>query len=222
LRHVVAASDTITSPAQAASLIKDIEDHNIDILIGTQMMAKGYHFPLLTLVGVIDADLGLAGGDLRAAERTYQLLYQVAGRAGRGERAGRVLLQTVMPDHPVMQALCEGNRDHFLEAEAKARQAAHMPPYGRLASLIISGEKEPLVDETAALLGRSAPHHPSVHILGPAPAPLALIRGRHRRRLLIKADKKTNLQGLITQWLKGLSIPSAVRVQIDIDPYSFL
>lgn len=222
LKHVVAASDTITSPTQAAQLIEDIENRHVDILIGTQMMAKGYHFPLLTLVGVIDADLGLAGGDLRAAERTYQLLYQVAGRAGRGEHSGQVYLQTTMPDHPVMQALCDGNRDTFLEAEAKARQTALMPPFGRLAALIVSGEDEILVDDTANTLGRNAPHTPNIQVLGPAPAPLAMIRGRHRRRLLVKADKRTALQPLIRHWLGQITIPRTVRVQIDIDPYSFL
>ncbi len=222
LRFVIAASDTVHTPAQAAELVKTIENHEVDLLIGTQMVAKGYHFPLLTLVGVVDADLGLSGGDLRASERTYQLLYQVAGRAGRADKPGTVMLQTYMPDHPVMKALKLGQRDRFLETEAEARKGAGMPPFGRLAALIVSGEDEVLVDDTANALGRNAPHGQGILALGPAPAPLAMIRGRHRRRLLLKTDKKLPLQAIIKDWLDRTSLHRSVRVQVDIDPYSFL
>ncbi|WP_240796859.1 primosomal protein N' [Terasakiella sp. SH-1] len=222
LRAIVAASDTVTSPAQAAELVRKIEDHEVDLLIGTQMVAKGYHFPMLTLVGVVDADLGLSGGDLRASERTYQLLYQVAGRAGRGDRPGTVMLQTFMPDHPVMKALKSGLRDRFLECEAEARKTAGMPPFGRLAALIVSGEDEVLVDETANALGRNAPHGQGILALGPAPAPLAMIRGRHRRRLLLKTDKNIPIQAILKDWLERTAPGRSVRVQVDIDPYSFL
>ncbi len=222
LRCIVAASDTVTSPTQAAELVRSIEAHEVDILIGTQMVAKGYHFPLLTLVGVIDADLGLSGGDLRAGERTYQLLYQVAGRAGRGDKPGHVILQTYMPDHPVMKALKSGERDRFLQTEADARRGAGMPPFGRLAALIVSGEDEVLVDDAANQLGRTAPHGPGILALGPAPAPLSMIRGRHRRRLLLKTEKKLPIQTILKDWLTRAVPPRNVRVQVDIDPYSFL
>jgi len=222
LRAIVAASDTVTSPGQAAELVAKIENHDVDLLIGTQMVAKGYHFPMLTLVGVVDADLGLSGGDLRAAERTYQLLYQVAGRAGRGDKPGTVILQTYMPDHPVMKALKSGLRDRFLQTEAEARRGAGMPPFGRLCALIVSGEDEVLVDDSANALGRNAPHGKGLLALGPAPAPLSMVRGRHRRRLLLKTDKNIPIQAVVKDWLARTSISNAVRVQVDIDPYSFL
>ncbi|MHA1107583.1 MAG: replication restart helicase PriA, partial [Alphaproteobacteria bacterium] len=173
-RTAIMASDTVQSPSAAAELVRRMQDRDIDILIGTQIMAKGHHFPLLTLVGVIDADLGLAGGDLRAAERTYQLLHQVAGRAGREERHGHVYLQTCMPEHPVMQALVSGERDAFIAAEAAAREAHHMPPFGRLAALIVSGPDEIAVDAAAGALGRTRPMGEGVTVLGPAPAPFAI------------------------------------------------
>lgn len=222
LRYLVAASDTVTTPDQAGDMVAKVENHDIDILIGTQMVAKGYHFPLLTLVGVVDADLGLSGGDLRASERTYQLLYQVAGRAGRADRPGTVMLQTFIPDHPVMKALKSGLRDRFLETEANARRGAAMPPFGRLAALIVSGEDEVLVDDTANALGRTAPHGTGILALGPAPAPLSMIRGKHRRRLLLKTDKSLPIQAILKDWLAKTTLHRTVRVQVDIDPYSFL
>jgi primosomal protein N' (replication factor Y) len=193
----------------------------VDIVIGTQIIAKGHHFPGLTCVGVIDADLGLAGGDLRAAERTYQLLHQVAGRAGREEKRGHVYLQTFMPEHPIMQALAAGARDAFFEAEAAERQAAHMPPYSRLVGLIVSGRELPQVQAAAKELGRTAPSAEGLQVLGPAPAIMAMLRGRHRYRLLVNADRKIDIQKSIKAWTGIVKIPSAVRVQIDIDPQSF-
>ncbi len=222
IRTVIAASDTITGPRAAADLVRRIEDHDIDLIIGTQIVAKGYHFPLLTLVGAVDADLGRTGGDLRAAERTHQLLYQLAGRAGRAGRPGRVLLQTYMPEHPVMQALKAGSRERFLEAEAESRRQAAMPPFGRLAALIVSGIDEAAVDTTARNLGRTAPVGDGITVLGPAPAPMALLRGKHRRRLLLKTPKETNLQGVLREWLGKVPAPRKVRIQVDVDPYSFL
>ncbi|WP_298379192.1 primosomal protein N' [Azospirillum sp.] len=221
-RAAIMASDTLFGPRAIQEMVRKITDHELDIIIGTQVMAKGHHFPMLTLVGVVDADLGLNGGDLRAAERTYQLLHQVAGRAGRGERPGTVMLQTFMPEHPVMQALAAGDRDGFYQLEAEMRQDAGMPPFGRLAALIVSGEDPTLVDRVAMALGRAAPRSETVHVLGPAPAPLALLRGRHRRRLLLKAPRATQVQPLIAEWLERVEIPPAIRVQIDVDPYSFL
>ena len=220
-RTLIAASDNIHSPKAAAQLVEQIETHQIDIVIGTQIVAKGYHFPMLTLVGAVDADLGLQGGDLRAAERTYQLLYQVAGRAGRGERPGRVCLQTYTAAHPVLTALANGDRDAFVEAERDAREQAGMPPFGRLVALIVSGEDEYAVDEGAANLGRAAPNAPDVQVLGPAPAPIAMLRGRHRRRFLLIAARNVPVQGVVRAWLGRARWPKKVRVQIDVDPYSF-
>jgi primosomal protein N' (replication factor Y) len=199
-----------------------MDRREIDILIGTQMMAKGHHFPHLTLVGVVDADLGLAGGDLRAGERTYQLLHQVAGRAGRAEHPGRVLLQTASPEHPVLEALAGGDTARFLEAESAERKAHGMPPFGRLAALIVSAPDGDLADRIARALGRVAPHGPGVAVLGPAPAPLSLLRGRHRRRLLLKAARDVAVQPLLRTWLAKVKLPGAVRVYVDVDPYSFV
>ncbi|OIR06226.1 primosomal protein N' [mine drainage metagenome] len=220
-RLAVMASDTLSSPRAAAEMVSRMARREIDLLIGTQIVAKGHHFPLLTLVGVVDADLGLAGGDLRAAERTFQLLSQVAGRAGRAAHPGRVLLQTYQPDHPVMQALLSGEAARFYAEEARARRELGMPPYGKLVALIVSGAEAGAVDQAAALLARSAPRQDGVEVLGPAPAPLALLRGRHRRRLLLRAPRPLAVQPLLKAWLAPLDLPRGVRVQIDVDPYSF-
>ena len=222
VRHMIAASDTISGPRAAEDLVRRIEAHDVDVVVGTQIVAKGYHFPLLTLVGVVDADLGLAGGDLRAAERTYQLLYQVAGRAGRAERPGRVLLQTYMPENGVMRALASGSRRRFVEAEIAARKEARMPPFGRLVGLIVSSPDAEAADAAAQRLSRTAPRTGVVEVLGPAPAPLALLRGRHRRRLLLKAPREVAVQPLLRPWLAAQAAPRNVRIQVDIDPYSFL
>jgi primosomal protein N' (replication factor Y) (superfamily II helicase) len=221
-RAALMVSDVLTGPHAAAELARAMTEQRIDVLIGTQIVAKGHHFPMLTLVGVVDADLGLVGGDLRAAERTYQLLHQVGGRAGRAARKGRVLIQTFMPDEPVMKALASGDRDRFLEAEATARRAAGLPPFGRLAALIVSAVDAEAADFAAAALARAAPQLPGVTVLGPAPAPLAILRGRHRRRFLVKAERRVNLQAAIRDWMSRVRVSGAVRLQIDIDPYSFL
>ena len=192
------------------------------MLIGTQVIAKGHHFPLLTLVGVVDADIGLTGGDLRASERTHQLLTQVAGRAGREDRPGRVLVQTFMPEHPVMAALASGDREAFLAAEKEERRRAGMPPYGRLAAVIVSGPKEAEVDATARELGRARPMVEGVTVLGPAPAAMSFLRGRHRRRFLVKAGRDVDLQSVVRDWLARVRPGKAVRVQVDVDPMSFL
>jgi primosomal protein N' (replication factor Y) (superfamily II helicase) len=221
-RLAVMASDTLIGPRAAAELVQSVASHAIDVLIGTQVVAKGHHFPLLTLVGVIDADLGLSGGDLRAAERTFQLLHQVAGRAGRAERPGVVYLQTYMPEHPVMRALVADDRDRFLAAEAEARRAQGWPPFGRLAALIIAAPDDDSADRVAQAYARASPHMPGVEVLGPAPAPLAVLRGRHRRRFLVKAKREVNIQAVLRQWLAKVKVPTNVRVQVDVDPYSFL
>ncbi len=218
----VMASDTIHGPAAAADLVRRVQALEIDILIGTQIMAKGHHFPMLTLVGVIDADLGLAGGDLRAAERTYQMLGQVAGRAGREDRPGMAMLQTYDPDHPVIRALADDDRDGFLAAEIEARRSHAMPPFGRLAALIVSGRDEAAVEAASRALGRTAPRADGIEVLGPAPAPLAILRGRHRRRLLLKAPKDVHVQPVLRRWLRQVRTGGGVRIQVDVDPYSFL
>lgn len=221
-RHVVLASDTAQSNEELKIVLDDIRAHEYDIIIGTQIIAKGHHFPKLTLVGVIDADLGLQGGDLRAAERTYQLLHQVAGRAGREKLQGRVFLQTFLPENKVMQAMTGHDRDLFLEIEDGEREAAHMPPYSRLAGIIVSGKDEQLVMNTAKELGRTAPQGPNIQTLGPAEAPFYRLRGNYRRRLLVRADKNINIQKSIEQWIASIKTPSTIRIYIDIDPQSFL
>jgi primosomal protein N' (replication factor Y) len=221
-RLATITSDTVHGPAAAADLIRQIRDHELDIVIGTQIIAKGHNFPMLTLVGVVDADLGLTGGDLRAAERTFQLLHQVAGRAGRAALPGIAYLQTYHPDHPVMTALTSGDRDRFLEEEAALREDGAWPPFGRLAALVLSGLDERLVDQIAALFGRSAPRGEGVRVLGPAPAPFAVLRGRHRRRLLMKTSRGVNLQSLLRSWRASVKLPGNVRLEVDVDPYSFL
>jgi primosomal protein N' (replication factor Y) (superfamily II helicase) len=221
-RVALMVSDLLTGPRAAADLAEAMAAHRYDVLIGTQIVAKGHHFPMLTLVGVIDADLGLGGGDLRAAERTYQLLHQVGGRAGRAERPGRVLIQTYMPEQPVMRALAANDRDRFLEAEARQRREAHLPPFARLAALIVGAPDADSADFAARALARAAPHMPGVTVLGPAPAPLAVLRGRHRRRLLVQAERTVNLQAVLREWLAKVRFAGSVRLQVDIDPYSFL
>lgn len=221
-RRLVLTSDTVTGPAKAESLMRSVAEHEVDLVIGTQIIAKGHNFPHLTLVGVVDADLGLHGGDLRAAERTYQLMQQVSGRAGRGEKPGRVYLQTYDPDRAVMQALKSGDREAFMATEAEDRRLSGMPPYGRLAALIISGKEQGLVERKAQELARQAPHREGVTVLGPAPAPLALLRGRHRIRFLLKTRRDIAPQGVLRSWLRGQKFPGDLRLQIDIDPYSFV
>lgn len=218
----VMASDTPGGPGQARALVRAMQSHELDILIGTQLIAKGHHFPDLALVGVIDGDLGLSGGDLRAGERSFQLLYQVAGRAGREERTGRVLIQTWLPGHPIMQALRRGDRNRFLQAELDERRLAGMPPCGRLAALIIQGPDPAAVVDTARRLARAAPDMDGLRVLGPAPAPLALLRGRHRRRILVKAGHAIDLPSLLRPWLAAVRPGPGVRIAVDVDPYSFL
>ena len=221
-RRLVMASDTLPGPHAAAEAARAIEAREVDLIIGTQIVAKGWHFPHLTLVGVVDADLGLAGGDLRASERTVQLLHQVAGRAGRAEAPGRVLLQTFSPEHPVMQALIRGDLEAFMASEAAQRRPGHWPPYGRLAALIVSADTGPAADALARELGRAAPHGDGVTVLGPAPAPLAILRGRHRRRLLLKTRRDVAVQPILRDWLGQVAVPRGARVDVDVDPVSFL
>ncbi|WP_380878138.1 primosomal protein N' [Sphingomonas sp. DBB INV C78] len=218
----VVTSDTLWSPAKAAEFVNRMEAGDIDIIVGTQLITKGYHFPNLTLVGVVDADLGLAGGDLRAAERSFQQIAQVAGRAGRGEKPGRVFVQTREPSAPVIQALVSGDAESFYAAETESRRSANAPPFGRYAAIIVSSEKLDEAVETARLIGRTAPEVEGMHVFGPAPAPLAMLRGRHRQRLLVHARRALDVQDVIREWLGGLEWPRGVRVAVDVDPYSFV
>ncbi len=221
-RVAVVTSDTIWSPAKAAEFVNRMEAGEIDIVVGTQLVTKGYHFPNLTLVGVVDADLGLEGGDLRAAERTFQQIRQVSGRAGRGEKPGHVYIQTHSPKAQVMQALVTGDAEAFYAAETEARRDAGAPPFGRYAAIVISSEDQPAAHEIARLIGRSAPEVEGMHVYGPAPAPLAMLRGRHRYRLLVHARRTLDVQDVIRGWLGALDWPAKVRVAVDVDPYSFL
>ncbi len=221
-RRLVMASDTIAGPDAAAAAGRAVAERAVDLIIGTQIVAKGWHFPHLTLVGVVDADLGLAGGDLRAAERTVQLLHQVAGRAGRAAAPGEVLLQTYSPEHPVMASLVAGDLDGFVAREAEARRPGFWPPYGRLVAVIVSAADAAAADAVAGALGRAAPSLPGVVVLGPAPAPLSVLRGRHRRRLLLRARREVAVQAVVRDWLAAVAVPGGVRVAVDVDPVSFL
>lgn len=221
-RIAMATSDTLNTPEKAANFIAAAEVGAIDVIVGTQLVTKGFHFPELTLVGVIDADLGLEGGDLRAAERTYQQVAQVAGRAGRGSKLGEVLIQTRHPDAPVIAALANGDRDGFYEVETEARRYANAPPFGRWAAIIISSEDDREAREAANRLGDTRPNLDDVQIIGPAPAPLALLRGRYRYRLLLIAKRSARLQDVIRGWLERHDFAPGVRVGVDIDPYSFV
>lgn len=220
-RIALMASDSLTN-AKMAELLEDILSGKVDIIIGTQVIAKGHHFPNLTLVGVVDGDLGLEGGDLRAAERTYQLLHQVAGRAGREGAKGAVILQSYMPDNNVMQALKSWDRDGFISAEMLSRQQNSMPPFARFAAIIISGKEESAVINIARQIAQRTPSHKDIKVLGPVPAPISVLRGKFRYRILIKSPRNTNVQNLLKTTIGSMQIPSGIKVKVDIDPYSFL
>ena len=222
-RVAVLSSDLFASARALKAQIAAIAGGGADIVIGTQLVAKGHNFPLLTLVGVIDADLGLHGGDLRAAERTFQLIRQVAGRAGRADKPGLALLQSHQPDHPVIQAILSGDDEGFWRAEAAERQALGMPPFGRLAGIILSSTVLEQAFEAGNLLARNDEPLQSIGamVFGPAPAPVARVRGRHRVRLLVKAPRQAPLQAALRQWVAPLRLPGDTRLQIDIDPQSF-
>lgn len=221
-RTAIVTSDTIWSPLRAAEFVASMEAGAIDIVIGTQLVTKGYHFPNLTLVGAVDVDLGLAGGDLRAAERSFQQIQQVAGRAGRGDKPGRVFVQTHDPDAPVIAALVKGDAPGFYAAETEARRDAAMPPFGRLAAIIVSAEDAPEAESVARSIGHGAPDVDGMAVFGPAPAPLAMLRGRHRQRLLVHAKRRLDVQDVIRDWLADVEWSAKVRVSVDVDPYSFL
>jgi primosomal protein N' (replication factor Y) len=221
-RIAVFSSDTVFDAREARRLVEAMAAGEIDILVATQAAAKGHNFPRLTLVGVVDADLGLRGGDLRAAERTFQLLAQATGRAGRHDRPGRALLQTYAPEHSVMQALKAQDRDAFVAAEMEERLFAKLPPFGRLAAVIASGPDAAQLDGFMREMAAAAPNAEGVEVYGPADAPLSLVRGRRRKRFLVRADRGVDLSAYMATWRARVKPPSAIRLAIDIDPYSFL
>ncbi|MDG2531165.1 primosomal protein N' [Caulobacter endophyticus] len=221
-RIAVFSSDTVFDPAGARALVDAMAAGEIDILVATQAAAKGHNFPNLTLVGVIDADLSLRGGDLRAGERTFQLLAQATGRAGRHEKPGRAYLQTYSPEHAVLQALKAQDRDAFVEAEMAMREEAGLPPFGRLAAVIASGPDAEALEAYVQALAAATPNAEGVEVYGPADAPLGLVRGRRRKRFLVRAGRNVDLPGFMAAWRARAKVPNSVRVTIDIDPYSFL
>lgn len=213
---VLSSDESIPAETWAA-----IEAGSVDILVGTQMVAKGHHFPRLTLVVVVDADVGLDGADLRAGERSYQLLHQLGGRAGRGELKGQVLVQTYAPEHPVMKALVAHDRDRLMALEAKERRAGGWPPFGGLAAILLDGKDEAAVRAAGQQLARTAPSDARIKVLGPAPAPLSKLRGQYRYRLLIKAADGIHLQRTLKGWLAEQKF-KGVRVKVDVNPYYFM
>ncbi|MEC9198916.1 MAG: primosomal protein N', partial [Pseudomonadota bacterium] len=223
-RIAVLSSDLFGSARALKEEIVRIAEGGADIIIGTQMVAKGHNFPLLTLVGVIDADLGLQGSDLRAAERTFQLMRQVAGRAGRSSKKGQAMLQTFQPEHPVIHAILCGDEEQFWAAEAREREAAGVPPFGRMAGIIISApEAQDAFDLAGQLVRHAGPLiEAGATVYGPAPAPISRIRGRHRVRLLVKSAKGVVLQPALRKWLGGVKVNNNIRLSVDIDPQSFM
>ena len=221
-RVEVLSSDTINSAEDLRALIARMETGEIDILIGTQIVAKGHNFPTLTLVGVVDADAGLRGGDLRAGERTFQLLLQVAGRAGRADKPGRAIIQTYAPDSPAIALLAAGDRDAFFAHELDQRRLVGFPPFGRLGAVILSAPSSEQVDDAARVFSDAQPNATGIDVWGPAPAPITILRGRHRRRFLIRSDRNVDLSAFLSAWRERVKLPSAVRITLDVEPYSFM
>lgn len=221
-RALAITSDLMSTPEEMFAAIAMVEAGAVDILIGTQMLAKGHHFKNLTLVGVIDGDMGLSGGDLRANERTFQLLHQVGGRAGREAEPGHVIIQTHATQAPLMQALLTAQRDAFFDMELAEREADHMPPWSRLVAVVLSSLHEETVKNAARTLARTYQPHEGVTLLGPAVAPIAKIRGRYRWRFLLRADKNVNIQSIVHDWTARTPLPGTVRLNVDVDPYYFM
>jgi len=222
-RTIVLSSDILGGVKRLRLELAAIAEGQADIVIGTQLVAKGHHFPLMTTVGIVDADLGLSNGDPRAAERTFQLLSQVTGRAGRSGGESRGLVQTYMPSHPVIGAIVSGDREAFYEREIEERRRNRLPPFARMAALIVSATDRAVAEGHAKGLRRAAPAASGISVLGPAEAPLSLVRGRYRFRLLVHGERKSDLQGYIARTIgTGPKPRGSVRVQIDIDPQSFL
>jgi primosomal protein N' (replication factor Y) len=221
-RILVLSSDLVESMERLRAELEDVAQGRFDIIIGTQLVAKGHHFPKLNLVGIVDADLGLGNGDPRASERTFQLLHQVVGRAGRAEGFGQGFLQTHQPEHPVMRALISGNREAFYDSEITLRERTHYPPFGRLAAIVITANERHAAEAYGRALAAAAPRNDAVRVLGPAEAPIAVVRGRHRFRLLVKSPRNFDLSGYLREWLAGApKRKGSVRIEVDVDPQSF-
>lgn len=221
-RTALVSSDTIMSRESLERLVKKMEAGEIDIIIGTQILAKGHHFPNLTLVGVVDADMGLFGTDFRAGEHTFQQLFQVAGRAGRGSQPGHVLLQTYQPEHPVIRAICAGNRDEFMGGDMESRRAAKMPPFGQLIAVIVESTNEATLKKYCEQLSNAAPQLNGGKIMGPIPAQIYQIRNWYRMRFLTSGDARANLQPIVRNWIDRVKQPTNVRIKIDVNPQNFM
>lgn len=221
-RTALVSSDTIMSRQALERLVNKMESGEIDIVIGTQILAKGHHFPNLTLVGVIDADMGLFSTDFRSGEKTFQQLFQVAGRAGRAELPGRVLLQTYQPEHSVFNAICTYNRDDFMANDMAGRRVAKMPPFGQLIAIIVESEKEHILKKFCENLAAVTPKIKNAKIFGPIPAQLYKIRTWYRMRFLVAGDERANLQSAVKHWLSKIKQPANVRIKIDVNPQNFM
>jgi primosomal protein N' (replication factor Y) len=220
-RLAILSSD-LTSGMALRGALAAIAKGEVNLVVGTQLVAKGHNFPHLTLVGVVDADLALETGDPRGGERTWAVIAQVAGRAGRGARGGTALVQTYLPEHPLMASLVSGDRDGYFAKELAIRASAGLPPYRRLAAIVVSGTDGLATERLAKSLRARAPVAQGIEVLGPAPAPIHLLRGRHRWRLLVKSDPAINLQAFLKAWLAGMRPKGSLRIDVDVDPYSFL
>ena len=221
-KTALVSSDTMMSRGALERLVEKMESGELDIIIGTQILAKGHHFPNLTLVGVVDSDMGLFGTDFRAAEHTFQQLFQVAGRAGRGKVPGRVLLQTYQPTNSVLTAICAGNRDEFLHGDMAVRRAAKMPPFGQLIAIIVESKNESLLKEFCETLARQKPNVNGARIMGPIVAQMYQVRGFFRMRFLIAGDARAYLQPIVKKWLSHVNIPANIRIKIDVNPMNFM
>ncbi len=221
-KTALVSSDIISSRQSLERLVTRIEQGTVNVIIGTQILAKGHHFPNLTLVGVVDSDMGLYGTDFRASEHTFQQLFQVAGRAGRGAHAGRVLLQTYQPEHPVLSAICSGSRDDFMAMDMAGRRLAHMPPYGSLIAIIVEGAKESVLQRFCSDLASSAPLVTGAKIMGPITAQIYQIRNWYRMRFLVSGSRNADLQSVVSKWLSGVKLPANIRIKIDVNPINFM
>jgi primosomal protein N' (replication factor Y) len=220
-RIVIASSDTVSSNKNIFELLEKIHNNSVNIIIGTQILTKGHHFPNITLVGIVDGDLGLHGADLRASERTYQMIKQVSGRAGRAEKQGKIMIQTFNPDHSLYRALQSDSHENFVNLEISSRKENDLPPFSRFAALVVSGTNRELTEKTAMDLVKSCPRG-GITVLGPAPAPIFLLRGRVRWRILLKNSKKFFMSKIIKEWLASQNTPKNVKIYVDVDPISFL